>query len=199
MDYFDKYKEAKKCLVQMVGQFYSYYLPKEIADELEIIYDKKDVKYNDKVELYFHEYKAEGLLAWQLLELKNKFVTFDDLCTKRSNIRNENRKDTDYQELYLRMSILLSDMVMHYYSKKIPISEAKRLGIKYNDYYDEDENMIEVCDHLFEGAGESAWQLLELKNPIIGKSIVSGIRDFYKDNLIINEHEKIKELKKLRR
>ena len=199
MDYFEQYKEAKKCLFQMIGQFYDYYLPREVADEFNIIYDKKDVKEDNHVEVLFHNYQTDGLIAWQLLNIKNKFITHDDLWNKRSNIRYENRKDIDYQDMYYRMSILLADMVIKYYGKTITIEDAKRLNIKYNDYYDEDDNSIKVCDHMYESAGEQTWKLFGIKNPIVGESMFYGIRDYNKNQLIIKESAKIKEYKKLRR
>ena len=195
MDNFEKYKKAKLALYKMVAQFYSEGLPLDIADGLEILYEKKDVK-NNNVEVLFHNYDSDGLLAWQYLELRNSIILIDDFYNKQYNLRYENRKNIDYENIYLKISLLVANLTLKHYSKIISLEDANTFRIKYNSDFDLEDNSVEVCDHLFEGAGESAWELFEIKDHIIGKSIIEGIKNNYRNKLLINESPKVKKMKR---
>lgn len=69
------------------------------------------------------------------------------------------------KEENLRLKIALSAMIEQFYSYRISKEEADDYNIKYN----ENDNDVECYFHLFESAGERAWNMLGFKKPIISK------------------------------
>ena len=54
-------------------------------------------------------------------------------------------------------------MIEQFYEWKITREEARKYNIKCNP----ENDCVNCYFHLFESAGEKAWQLLGLKNPIV--------------------------------
>ncbi len=194
MDYFEKYKEAKMCLYQMIGQFDYYYLKLNDANYFGVHYNEEEIKNDGSIIVCFHDYDSDALRTWELLELKKPIITYEYLWNKRMNLRLEKRKDIDYYDKYINMGILISDLVLKNYSNTMPKENAERLFLKYDSDLDEDDNIVTTCHHKFESAGESAWRFLEIEDPIVGRSIVENIRNDFRDKLMNKEKAKVKEI-----
>ena len=190
---FDMYKESKKCLYLMIGQFFSCNIPKDHAILFNINTEDNLSSTSDYVEIYTHSFTSEGLLAWDYLGFDKDIVEWNELKELIFNLKNEQfNGKTDYYEKYLKNSILLIDMIKKYYGKKMPQTEVKQMNIPYDEELDEFDDEINLCFHLFEGAGESAWNFFDIEEPIVGESIFDNKR-----KILCNELLKINRSKKL--
>ena len=180
-NYFNKYKESKLCLYHLLMQVFDYYILKEKAKELNIEYEE-DNNFSSYVSTCFHNYNSDGLLAWELLELDNRIYSFNEIWDKEINLRKEQEKDINYYEKYLRISILVLEITLNYYSREMDLAEVEKLNTKYNDI-DEFEGKVEICDHRFESAGEKVWNFFDVEDPFVGKSILYYIQRDLKEEL----------------
>lgn len=197
-DFFDKYKEAKFCLYSMVVQFLDAYISINDIEKYGINYSKDDFEYKiDNTSEYFnacfHNFESEGLLAWNYLEIDKPFITFDEIWDKRSKIAKENIKDdVNYYEMYLKISILLIDMVEKYYRASVSINDIKDDYIDYDKEEDVWDNQICACHHMFESAGENTWIFFDIEKPYVGMSVFDKKRDFFSSELLKMEEKKLK-------
>lgn len=67
------------------------------------------------------------------------------------------------EEENMKLKMALLNMIEQFYEWKITIEEARKYNIKCNP----ENDYVNCYFHLFESAGEKAWQLLGLKNPIV--------------------------------
>ena len=67
------------------------------------------------------------------------------------------------EEENIKLKMALLNMIEQFYEWKITIEEARKYNIKCNP----ENDYVNCYFHLFESAGEKAWQLLGLKNPIV--------------------------------
>jgi len=184
MEDFKKYMEAKKCLYKMVCQFYTSYIP---------INEIKSSEYEDDyVEMCFHQFNSDGILAWNYLNIDKNFITLEEMWDLEENLKYEKPENIDYYDEYLKICILLIDMTTKYYSKKVDLEEVKD-NIKYDedDVYD---GKVNVCYHYCEGAGESVWNLLNIEDEIVGNSVFENKRKYFTNELL--NKEDVKTLKK---
>ena len=197
-NYFEEYKKAKVCLYKMVGQFLDYYLPIEMADSMNIKYKKSDIKMGNSIKVLFHNYREEGIRAWDLLNIGKPIITRDELWKKEKEVKTEEEnKNIDYYKEYLKTCILIIDMTTMYYSTKVDTNNAKKVDIKYNPFLDELDERVSVCNHYWECAGESVWKLLGVEDEIVGKSIFDNKRNMYSKKLLTLECDKVKRLEML--
>lgn len=185
MEDFKKYMEAKKCLYKMVCQFYTSYIP---------INEIKSSEYEDDyVEMCFHQFNSDGILAWNYLNIDKNFITLEEMWDLEENLKYEKPENIDYYDEYLKICILLIDMTTKYYSKKIDLDEAKD-NIKYDEDEDEYGGKVNVCYHYCESAGESVWNLLNIEDEIVGNSVFESKRKYFTNELL--NKEEVKTLKK---
>ena len=86
----------------------------------------------------------------------------------------------------LRLKLALASMVCQFYDWRITPEEAK----EYNVEFDEDDETVECYFHMFESAGEKAWDMLGLKNPIIGEREMWKLKDSLRDELLKMNYKK---------
>ena len=78
-DYFQEYLHSKFCLYKMVMQFISTLMPIEEAKERNInIEDSGFIMFN-KIDVCYHNYTSDGLLAWDYLNLDKDYVTHEEI------------------------------------------------------------------------------------------------------------------------
>ena len=198
-NYFEEYKKAKRCLYKMVLQFYSSSLRTEIADKYGIKYKPSDIKYKECIDVCYHDFEDEGLIAWEYLGIDKPYIPMEEMWQKETELKYEEPKDKiNYYEKYLRICILLIDMVTRKYDHTITIEEADEEKVPYDKMIDVYDNNVEICDHLFEGAGEATWSLfgIGIQKNQIGKSIFYKKRDKYSEELLKIEYKNIKRLVK---
>ena len=197
-NYFKKYLEAKKCLYDMVLQFFTTYLTFSEVKELEIEISKDDIYLDRYVEICSHKFKSDGLLAWNYLNIDKDYLTFNEMCELELDLKNEKYDpNINYYKEYLKISILLIDMTTKYYYKKITKEDAITNNIPFNEDVDEIGNDVEVCYHMCESAGENVWNLLEIDNNSIGCSVLNDKRDNYSKKLLkLKKEEKALTMKK---
>ena len=198
-NYFNKYLKSKLSLYKMVNQFLNCYITIEKANELNIKENNDYFIYDNFVEVCFHNYSSEGILAWKYLNIKNNFISHEEICDLIEKLYQEEFiNNIDYYEIYLKICVLLIDMVELFYKRKISVKDANKYNIKYDDFYDEYNGEVEVCDHLFEGAGESVWCLLDIDNNMIGRNIFDEKRKYFVDELLNKNNNIEKSLKKIK-
>ena len=192
-DYFNKYIDAKNCLLNMISQFYTVYISKENIYKENILEDDKYDIDENFIEVCFHDFSSDGLLAWNYLNLNNNFIYYSELNDIKNNLRNEKKEDSkDYYLEYLKISILLIDMVKKFYSKKISINDLKKINVDINKENIEFDKEIVLCDNIGESAGESIWRLFEIDKNIVSENVFNTIRENYSNILktINNENSK---------
>ena len=195
MDYFDKYKEAKFCLYCMISQFFEYHLPIEEAEEFNIKYSKNIIKF-DRIDVCYHDFDSEGLMAWDYLGIEKPFITYDEIWDSRRKLRDEEKNDDiDYYQMYLKLSILLIDLVTKYYRISITYEDANNADIPFDLTMDEFDGMISACHHNYETAGENVWSYFEIVDPIVGRSVFDKKRDEYCDKILELERSRVKKYK----
>ena len=197
-NYFEKYIEAKKCLYDMVLQFFTTYITFAEAKELDLEILKNDIYLDKYVEICSHNFKSDGLLAWNYLSIDKDYLTFNEMYELKLDLKNE-QYDTNinYYKEYLKISILLIDIKTKYYYKKIPKEDAVNSNIQFNEDIDEIGNNVDVCYHMCESAGENVWNLLKIDDNVIGCSILNNKKDNYvKELLKIKKEEKVLSKKK---
>ena len=162
IDDYEKYIEAKKCLFNMVIQFFSVdILINELDSNLE----------SDYIELCSHQFSSDGLLAWKYLNLDKDFYILEEMW----DLKNE--------------LILLIEMTTRYYSKKYSVEELEKYNIKY-DEDDEYGGKVDMCRHNCESAGESVWNLFNIDKELVSRSVFDNIRIKYEKELLNNEEVK---------
>ena len=192
-EYFDKYIRSKIVLSKMIAQFYDSYISLDDAKELNIKYDKDDVK-NNYVVCIENNFLPEGNYIWNLLNINNDVITYKNLWNKMEEIREETYDySKDYRKLYLDNALLVIDMVKKYYKYEISVDEAKRYCLVYDEYLDELEGKVSACHHLFEGAGEAVWYLLGIEKPIVALSEIENMEKDLKKEIL---NYKVKKLSK---
>ena len=190
--YFSKYLEAKESLCKMVGQFFNSYLSCSDANELKIKYNKEDLSFSNFVEVCFHEYESDGLLAWKYLNIKKDYITHKELWDLEDKIKYEEYKDSfDYHKEYLKICILLIDLTKKYYNISLSHKEINKNYTLYDEELDTIDDAVIVCNHLYESAGESIWDLFELSYPMVGISYFDKKRDCCVKELSENKRRKL--------
>ncbi len=181
IDDYEKYIEAKKCLFNMVIQFFSVdILINELDSNLE----------SDYIELCSHQFSSDGLLAWKYLNLDKDFYILEEMWDLKNELRHETMDNyKDYYTEYLKMSILLIEMTTRYYSKKYSVEELEKYNIKY-DEDDEYGGKVDMCRHNCESAGESVWNLFNIDKELVSRSVFDNIRIKYEKELLNNEEVK---------
>ena len=195
-DFFDNYKKAKMSLCRMVGQFLTCYMCIDKAKELNLNTDNEYFVINNYVEVCTHGNSLEGNKAWKFLGLNREFVSHDDIWKLENDIYYENRiVDMDYSKLYSEIVILLIELVIKYYSRKLSIEDANRFKIDYNANSDVINGHIWICDNLCESAGESVWALLNIEKDYVPITKLNEIKNQFIESLE-SSHNKQRILKK---
>ena len=188
---FDKYKKSKKVIANMIEQFYTTYISLEEADKLGIKYNNDDIV-NNYIVCVANNHLPEGYYIWSLLKIDDSIITYHELYKIMESIKNEQYdKYTDYNRIYLNNCMLIIDMIKKYYSYSLIINGNLKYDIEYDEYLDVADGKIATCFHQFESAGESAWQLLNIKQPVIAMSKINEIENNVHNKLL----DKAKRLK----
>ena len=179
IDDYEKYVEAKKCLFNMIIQFFSIDI---LINELESNIE------SDYICICSHQFSSDGLLAWKYLNLDRDYYTLDEIFDLKKEY-NYIDNTIDYYTEYLKMSILLIEMTTRYYSKKYSVEELEKYNIKY-DEDDEYGGKVDMCRHNCESAGESVWNLFNIDKELVSRSVFDNIRIKYEKELLNNEEVK---------
>lgn len=84
------------------------------------------------------------------------------------------------KEENLRLKLALSSFITQFYDWRISPDEAKN----YNIEHDEDDEEVECYFHMFESAGERAWQMLGFDKPIISERKMWELEKLLRDELL---------------
>lgn len=192
-DYFQEYLHSKFCLYKMVIQFISTRMPIEEAKERNInIEDSGFIMFN-KIDICYHNYTSDGLLAWDYLNLDKDYVTHEEIWELTKKLKDEEYNDEiDYYEEYLKICTLIIDLTLEHYSNTITLDCALRNNVKYDPELDEDDRKIDVCYHMYESAGEHVWNLFDIEGPMIARSEIENLRKDYTEKLSKRRKEKNK-------
>ena len=181
---FEKYKQAKLVLYHMIGQMYNYNITEKEASKLGIPYREDENTFN-RIEVCYHYFDPLGERAWQLLELDNSMITYDELWDLEKNVKREKfDKNKNYAYKALKIELLLLYMILDYYSHEISKEEADNRNIKYDDVFDLDNDKVKVCDHYCETAGEQAWNLFNIENNYVANSYLEDMKNDIKNKLL---------------
>ena len=195
-EYFDEYKYSKYVLCKLVCQFYDYDLTQDKANELMIKYSDDDILNSlNYVSCVYHRYDPEGLYIWEILEIDKPIITLRqmwDITKSLSSEQYDEKKDYHFESAKLKLIDLY--LVQKYYKKYIDIKDANECKIDYNYDLDEINGQIEGYDHLFESAGEDAWNLFGFEKNFIPYSKVNKIEKELQEELLCKD--KCKMLKK---
>lgn len=196
MEYFNEYKNAKICLYMIIGQFLNVNLPSSEAGKYGVSYIYGE-KVLDTIDVCYHDFKSEGLLAWNYLGIDEPFIKLNEIWERRRKIKDEViDENIDYYQMYLKMSILLIDMVIKYYKFSISSEEAEFNNVECDLDVDEISNEVDVCHHYYESAGETVWNFFNIESPIVGQSVFLNKRKVLCDELLKLKQEDVKKLVK---
>jgi hypothetical protein len=84
------------------------------------------------------------------------------------------------REENLRLKLALASMVQQFYDWRIKPEEASN----YNIDYDPDDEYVNCYFHMFESAGERAWNMLGLKEPIVSETTMWDLTEKLRDELL---------------
>ena len=182
-NYFNKYLKSKLCLYKMVSQFITTYISIEEAKQRQLDICNDTFRLDNYLEVCFHNFKSEGILAWKYLNLNKDYITHEEIWNLQLELKNTKfDSNVDYYEEYLKICILLIDMTKKYYGHTISLDDVLKDNIKYND-------IDELNNHYCEGAGESVWSLFDIDDAVIGESIFDKIRIKCVSELIENKEK----------
>ena len=169
MNDFKEYKFAKVALCKLICQFYDYYLPKEEAKKLGINYEDNEIFNSyDKVNCVYHRYYPEGLYIWDKLGIDKPIITMMEMWKVENNVAKElYKEDIDYAKEATELKLIDLYMITDYYKSYLDRKFADEQKIEYDENLDEIDGRIEGSDHLFESAGEYAWNLLGFERNFI--------------------------------
>lgn len=86
----------------------------------------------------------------------------------------------ELREENLRLKIALAHMIQQFYDWRIEPEEAS----KYNIEYDPDDEYVTCYFHMFESAGERAWNMLGLEEPIISETKMWDLTKKFREELL---------------
>lgn len=188
-NYFNKYLESKLCLYKMVGQFITTHIPMDKFLNMNLEDENDYFKLGEYVEVCFHNFESDGMLAWKYLNIEKDYITHQEIWNLEYNLKyTKPDKDKNYYEQYLKICVLLVDMTIKYYGHTILLDDVLKNKIKYNEI-DEYNNHISVCDNYCESAGESVWNLFDIENTIVGQSVFIEKRKKYVSELLENKEK----------
>ena len=173
--YFNEYLKAKLVLNKLICQFYEYSVTQEQADKLEIKYTEKDIFNSlNNVSCVFHRYEPEGVYIWNKLQIEKPIILLSEMW-KTQNLCERYNETKNYYKEFLELKLIDLYLSEKYYEFSISKEEADELGIIYCgiDNYD---GKIQGCDHLFESAGENAWELFGFEEHFIPYSEFRKLR-----------------------
>lgn len=187
----EKYLEAKKCLYKMIAQFYTV----DDSQYKDQIKKEEQIDFHSQyIDVCFHQFKSDGLLAWKYLDLPKDFMTNEEIWDLESDIVLE-KEEKDYEKKYWEISILLIDMTTKYYGRKLTLEQVIANHIPFDEELDEYGGEVDVCYHLCESAGEHVWNLLEIEEDVVGVSVFEKKRREFEEQLL-KKQEDVKIYKK---
>ena len=182
-EYFNEYLKAKRVLSLLVLQFYDYRISIKDAEKYGLIYSESDIKF-DAVDCLCHLFNPEGERLWQILGYNKPIITREEFYKNYENVKNEKiNPEINYYEEYLKMSLIIAHMVRTYYKYDISVENAKKCGVEYNED-DVFDGKIYAVHHLYESAGESAWNFLDLDEPVILSDVVYDKQEEIRNKLL---------------
>ena len=178
---------------KLVCQFYDYNLRKDKADKLSINYSDDDI-FNtlNNVSCVYHRYSPEGLYIWDILGIDKPVITLRQMWEVIDSLKNERFDNSkDYQTELNKMKLINLYLIQEYYKKYIDIKDADELKIEYDYDLDEINGQIEGYDHLFESAGEHAWNLFGFEKNFVPYSKVLELEVELQNELLFKGKSKI--------
>ena len=191
---FKEYRLAKSCLYKMVLQFYTTSISLEEANNRNISVFYEDLGYNNSVEVCFHDFKSDGILAWNYLDLYKDYISKGEIWDKLAFMKYEHVSDSyDYRKDYLRICILLIDMVLDNCLYKTSLEEAIKENASFDKHDDVFNDEVYLFDRTFDDDLESVWALFGFDNKVVGRSSFENKREKYVNELL-NKKDKIRKL-----
>lgn len=193
-NYFKKYIESKLCLTKMINQIFVSYISLGDANKYNLDVSNSDIRFGSDLEVCSHHFSSDGMLAWNYLNIDKYYISQKELSDLKEKISNEEYdSNIDYYNEYLKIAILIIDLTLKNYSRKMSLEEALKNKIKFNPDLDELDRRVDVCYYLFESKEQNIWCLFGLEDSIIGRSVFENIRkELVKE--LLNNKSKVKEL-----
>lgn len=191
-EYFDEYKYSKFVLCKLVCQFYDYDLTQDKANELSIKYCDEDIFNSlNYVSCVYHRFSPEGLYIWKILEIDKPIITLRQMWEITKSLSNEQYDEQrDYHIESTKLKLIDLYLIKEYYKSHLDIKDADECKIEYDYISDEINGQIEGYDHLFESAGEHAWNLFGFEKNFVSYSKVLEIEKQLQEELLANEENK---------
>jgi len=203
-DYSDLIK-TKVALSYIIKQYYTYEITQEDAKLYGLEYTFEDISENNNVKCYFNRFDKECEKICQVLNITQPIITEHELWLYQSNIRNKlldaltgNCRDLTSEESIelLENKLLITNLVLKYYSKEITRDEATKVGISYSL---EDINLngkVKCCYFQNENAIKYMWEILKLNGKITLRSDIEFLREKLSEELLKNHYKKLEKVKK---
>ena len=186
MSDFKEYLYAKLVLSKLVCQFYDFELSEDKVKELGISYSEDDIFNSlNYVTFVYHNYKAEGLYLWKVLDLKKPIMPISEMWDFISNIAYEKYNESiNYEEEATRLKLVVMHMIKKYYKYYMSIDDIKKNNITYDEDIDVLNSKVEGMDHMCEGAGESAWRLFGFEKNFVPLSQALNVQDKLQEKML---------------
>ncbi len=185
MSYFMEYKKSKYTLFKLVCQFYNVSYSSKKCNDLGLEYTDRDKPNDlDSIHFVYHSYTPEGLYIWKVLGLSKPIYSIHEIWDLMDRIKDEKELNKDYERESYELKLLCLSEVKRFYKYEMSVEDAKKGNIEYDEDIDEFEGKIEGCDHIFEGAGESAWNLFGLEKNFEPMSKFYKIENEYENKIL---------------
>lgn len=203
-DYSDLIK-TKVALSYIIKQYYLYEITQEDAKLYNLEYTEEDISDLKKVKCYFNRFDAECEEIWKILEINKPIITEHELWLYQSNIRNKflDALRNNFRELtqeeslkLLENKLLITTLVLKYYSKEMSQEDMKKTGIIYELGDVNSNGKVDCCYYSNDEAIKYMWAILKLDGKLVLKSDIEFLREKLSESLLKKYYRKIEKVKK---
>lgn len=203
-DYSDLIK-TKVALSYIIKQYYTYEITQEDAKLYGLEYTFEDISQNNNVKCYFNRFDTECEEIWKILEIDKPIITEHELWLYQSNIRNEfldalrgNSRDLTQEESIelLKNKLLITTLVLKYYSKEMTQDELKKSQISYSLGDVNINGKVDCCYCSNEDAIKYMWAILKLDGKLALRSDIEFLHEKLSEGLLKNHYKKLEKVKK---
>ena len=203
-DYSDLLK-TKVALSYIVKQYYSFEISEEFANKYKLEYTPEDMNENKDIKCYFNRFDKECEEIWKILRIDKPIIMEHELWLYQSHARNEflsalrgnSRELTQTEEVeLLKNKLLITTLVLKYYSKEITQEEAKKSGISYSIGDININGKIDCCINTNDDSIKYMWAILKIDNKIVLRSDIELLQEKLSENLLKCHYDKLERVKK---
>lgn len=203
-DYSDLLK-TKVALSYIVKQYYSFEISEEFANKYKLEYTPEDMNANNDIKCYCNRFYKDGEEIWKILRIDKPIIMEHELWLYQSHARNEflsalrgnSRELTQTEEVeLLKNKLLITTLVLKYYSKEITQEEAKKSGISYSIGDININGKIDCCINTNDDSIKYMWAILKIDNKIVLRSDIELLQKKLSENLLKCHYEKLERVKK---